>query len=179
MTADPISFPAAVGAPPNTLEPVELIGAQLRINGWVEMGRFHRLSDLVAAGSDSIRLRRATVLNRRGMSTSDQVDLLHVRLNDVTLIAQRRFHQPAQGSPELMVAKVVEPVTLVTPTLRVAGDISLYPGVDQTAYLQGSDPPFLALRSAAVRWLADRRLKAGFEFALVNRTHVVAFVVRD
>ncbi|HET7140890.1 MAG TPA: hypothetical protein VFJ03_00245 [Candidatus Limnocylindria bacterium] len=61
----------------------------------------------------------------------------------------------------------------------VEGIVSLYPGAELVAYLQASDPPFLPLRDVRIRWLADRRLKASYEFALLNRAHVVAVTGLD
>ena len=177
MTIDSISFAwRETVAPRSTLQQVELIGPQLRLAGWADVGPFPRLSDLITVASDSIQIHDAVVLNRRGMETADRVDRFHVRLRDITLIAQRLIYEVSQPpSPDLVVNKVRREVMLLTPSLRISGAISLYPGADPVAFLQGTDPPFVPLLSPVVRWLADRRLKTVFAFALVNRGHLVAF----
>ena len=162
-------------SPRSTLQRVELLGPQLRVAGWVELGPFPRLSDLVTVASESVQLHDAVVLNRRGMETADRVDLLHVRLREVTLVAQRLVYESAPPSPELVVNKLRRDLVILTQNLAISGAVSLYPGASAVAFLQGSDPPFLPLLSPSVRWLADRRLKTSFAFGLVNRAHLVAF----
>ena len=180
MTIDTISSAwRETLAPRSTLQRVELIGPQLRLAGLVDLGPFPRLSDLVTVASEMLPLRDAVVLNRRGMETADRANLLHVRLRDVTLIAQRLVYESIPPGPEMMVNKVTRDVFVMTPSLTINGTLSLYPGAGALAFLQASDPLFLPLRSPAVRWLADRRLKTSFVFGLVNRGHLVAFSAAD
>jgi len=158
---------------------VEVIGTHLRITGDIQLRGFHRLSDFVSLQSGMLTLRDVTLLNRRGMATTDQVTELTIRQSDLTLIAQRYAPPPEPASDDVVVDKIPRRILAVTTGHVVEGTVSLYPGADLMTFLQASDPPFLALLDARVRWLADRRLKTTYEFVLLNRSHVVAVTALD
>jgi hypothetical protein len=161
-------------APPNRMQTVELIGTHLRVAGRVDLGGFDRLSDCVSLQTGSVHLRDVTLLNRRGMATADTLAELVVRLTDLALITQRVA--PLLPSPpgELKVNKIPRRIMAVTVGHVVEGTVGLYPGAELMAFLQASDPPFLPLRDVRVRWLADRRLKTSYDFALLNRAQIIA-----
>ena len=158
---------------------VEVIGTHLRAAGMLELRGFHRLSDFVSLQSGSLQLRDVTLLNRRGMPTADQFDELEMAMTDVTLIAQREPMVPEPASQDVYVEKVHRRILAITVGHLVEGTISLYPGADLRMFLQASDPPFLPLLDARVRWLTDRRLKTRFAFVLLNRSHIVASAAAD
>jgi hypothetical protein len=179
MISDTYPVTRSDQAPAAATQFVEVIGTHLRISGTVDLHGFGRLSDYVSLQPGSVPLWDVTLLNRRGMATTDVLPGLAIRLSDLTLIAQREaWAQPAAGA-DLFVDKVRRRVMAVTVGHVVEGTIALYPSADLMAYLQGSDPPFLPLVEANVRWLADRRLKTRYEFVLLNRSHVVAFTGLD
>lgn len=157
----------------HTTQAVELVGTHLRIAGSVRLGGFHRLSDYVSLQSQSIRLVDVTLLNRRGMPTADHLRHFAVRQSDVTFIAQRSAPptQPATG--DVRIEKVQRRILAVTTGHVLEGTVSLYPGADLMGFLESTDPPFLPVLEARVRWLADRRLKTTYEFLLLNRAHII------
>jgi hypothetical protein len=161
-------------AAPSRMQAVELIGTHLRVAGDIDLGGFDRLSDYVSLQPGSVHLHHVTLLNRRGMPTADTLPQLVVRLRDLALITQRLAPRLPPPAPEVRVAKVPRRIMAMTVGHVVEGTVSLYPGAELEAYLEASDPPFLSLRDVRIRWLADRRLKAGYEFALLNRAQVIA-----
>jgi hypothetical protein len=164
----------ALQAAPSRLQTVELIGTHLRVAGEIDLGGFDRLSDYVSLQPGSVHLHAVTLLNRRGQLTADTLPQLVVRLKDLALITQRVAPRPQSSSPEVRVAKVARRIMAMTVGHVVEGTVSLYPGAELVAYLEASDPPFLALRDVRIRWLADRRLKASYDFALLNRAQIIA-----
>jgi hypothetical protein len=162
------------GPRPGQRQTVELIGTHLRVAGKIDLGGFDRLSDYVSLQPGSVHLHDVTLLNRRGMETADRLAGLVVRLTDLALITQRVAPPQASPSTDIKVNKVTRRVMAVTVGHVVEGTVSLYPGAELMAYLQGSDPPFLPLRDVRVRWLADRRLKTSYDFALLNRAQIIA-----
>jgi hypothetical protein len=174
MTVEAPAWQQEQWAPPTRMQTVELIGTHLRVAGKIDLGGFDRLSDYVSLQTGSVHLRDATLLNRRGMATADTLSELVVRLTDLALITQRVA--PALPAPpgEIKVNKIPRRILAVTVGHIVEGTVSLYPGAELVPYLEASDPPFLPLREVRIRWLADRRLKTSYEFALLNRSHIIA-----
>jgi hypothetical protein len=85
------------------------------------------------------------------METADRLAGLVVRLTDLALITQRVAPPLPSPSTDIKVNKVTRRVMAVTVGHVVEGTVSLYPGAELMAYLQGSDPPFLPLRDVRVR----------------------------
>ena len=158
---------------------VELIGNDLRVGGSVDLGGFGRLSDYVSLQSGSVQLHEAMILNRRGMPTADRLPEMIIRLHDLALIGQRMAPRPAPVLADVRVEKERLRILAITAAHIVEGTVSLYPGAELMAYLQATDPPFLPLLDATLRWLSDRRLKTHFEFALLNRAQMVAVAPLD
>jgi hypothetical protein len=161
-------------APPARVQTVELIGTHLRVAGKIDLGGFGRLSDYVSLQTGSVHLQEVTLLNRRGMATADTLAKLVVRLTDLALITQRDALPLSPPSTEIKVNKVARRIMAVTVGHIVEGTVSLYPGAELMAYLEASDPPFLPMREVRIRWLADRRLKTSYDFALLNRAQIIA-----
>jgi hypothetical protein len=174
MTVDAPAWADQPWAPPNRKQTVELIGTHLRVAGKIDLGGFDRLSDYVSLQTGSVHLHEVTLLNRRGMTTADTLTELVVRLTDLALITQRVAPPLPEPRGELKVNKISRRIMAVTVGHVVEGTVSLYPGAELVAYLEASDPPFLPLRDVRIRWLADRRLKTSYDFALLNRAQVIA-----
>jgi len=171
-THPPVERPESPGAP---VHAVELIGLNARVSGLVRTGSFDRLSDFVSAQPGALRLQDALLLNRRGQPTSDLLTGLRVRLEEITVIGERAGWAPVQkGAEDVYVEKRRERGTLLTRSHIAEATISLYPGASAAAYLEALDPPFLPVLDLRLRWLADRRLRGSWPFALVNRRHLVA-----
>jgi hypothetical protein len=174
VIAEHIAGPEIDQAAPAARQQVEVIGVHLRVMGDMQLRGFHRLSDFVSLQTGSVVLRDVTLLNRRGMPTADRLDELSIRVAHLTLIAQRIAPRSEPGSDEVHVEKERHRILALSEGHVVEGTVSLYPGADIMRFLESSDPPFLPLLDARVRWLADRRLKTRYEFLLLNRAHVVA-----
>ena len=153
---------------------MELIGPQLRVSGSVDVGTFPRLSDFMAAHAGAVRVHDAVILNRRGMPTAETMETLHLRLEEVSLIGQRRVPELDPPSGDVFIDKWRQRVTIVTAAHVLDATVSLYPGADAVAYLEAPDPPFVPLQHVSVRWVQDRRLRASFPFALLHRRAIVA-----
>ena len=129
--------------------------------------------------SGFVPLRDVIHLNKRGQPTADVFPRLSVRISELTLIAQRQVEPPeADGdepAQEHHIEKVKRRIRSVTTGHLVEGTISLYQAVDLMTFLESSDPAFLPITDATVRWLSDRRLKGRFDFLLLNRAHAVAY----
>jgi hypothetical protein len=160
------------------LRRVEIMGLNLRLSGAVDIGSFTRLTDFVMSLPGSLRLEDATVLNRRGTPTTDVLPELRLYAEQLVLIAETEA-PPSEppAVPDVFVSKRQEAVTLLTTAHVVRGTISLYPGASASAYLLSPEPAFMPMQDVTVRWLADRRLRRRFGFALVNRRHLVGVAV--
>jgi hypothetical protein len=175
-TSAPLPFEQA--RPAHT-ELVELIGNDLRVGGSIDLGGFGRLSDYVSLQSGTVHLHEAMILNRRGMPTADSLPEMVIQLHDLAVIGQRVALRPAPVLADIRVEKIPRRIMAVTAAHIVEGTVSLYPGAELMTYLQATDPPFLPLLNARLRWLSDRRLKTSFEFALLNRAQIVAVAPLD
>jgi hypothetical protein len=176
QTSTPLPFEQAK---PAHTELVELIGNDLRVGGSVDLGGFGRLSDYVSLQSGTVHLQQAMILNRRGMPTADSLPEMVIRLHDLTVIGQRVAPLPTPVLADVRVDKIPRRIMAVTAAHIVEGTVSLYPGAELMSYLQATDPPFLPLLNARLRWLSDRRLKTSYEFALLNRAQIVAVAPLD
>jgi hypothetical protein len=158
---------------------VELIGAQVRVSGSVDVGSFPRLSDFVAVHAGTLRLYDAVLLNRRGLPTAERMESLHLRLEEISLIGQRHTAELERPNEDLFVDKWRQRVTILTVAHVLDATVSLYPGAEAVTYLEAPDPPFVPLQHVSVRWVGDRRLRASFSFALLNRQAIVAVALQD
>jgi hypothetical protein len=65
-------------------------------------------------------------------------------------------------------------IVVVTPGHTLTGEVHLIPGGDLGSFIESDDPPFIPLTDVRTRSLADRRIIARYNFALLNRRHIVA-----
>jgi hypothetical protein len=153
---------------------VELVGPHLRLAGGISLGRFRRLSDLVNHHEGLIGLRNATVLRRNGTATRVTAPTIWVSPTEVTLIGEPGTPPTKDAPPEFRIPKEPHDLVFVTPGHTLTGQIHLIPGGELGAFIESTDPPFIALTDARTRSLADRRIIARYDFALLNRRHIVA-----
>jgi len=159
---------------------VEVVGLHLRISGEVQLGTFHRLADYVNLQTSGFTLHAARLLNRRGMPTADVLREVAIHTPDVTAFAQRYSPPPEpsmDASDESRAEKERYRMIAVTPGHIIEGTVEIYAGAEVISFLQASDPPFLPLVDARLRWLADRRVKTTYSFLLLNRLHIVGVTV--
>ena len=153
---------------------VELVGPHLRLAGTIGLGRFRRLSDLVNNHEGLIGLRNATILRRNGTPTRVTASIIWVSPAEVSLIGEPGDVAAATPPPEFRIAKEPRDLVFVTPGHTLTGQIHLVAGGELSSFIESNDPPFIALTDARTRSLADRRIVARYDFALLNRRHIVA-----
>jgi hypothetical protein len=170
---------SAFDAPLGTTVAVELVGPHLRMAGTIGLGRFRRLSDLLNNHDGLIGLHDATILRRNGTATRVTAPTIWVSPAEVTLIGESGSSEAEEAPPEFRIPKVARPLVFVTPGHTLTGEVHLIEGGQLSSFVESNDPPFIALTDARTRSLADRRITARYEFALLNRRHIVATTVLD
>jgi hypothetical protein len=177
---DPFDTVAPIDGP---YEPIEIVGPNLRITGTISMGRFGRVTDLINASSDFLRIRDARVLKRNGDATNMVLSELLVDQDEVSFIAQHDAEVPQPGSavgfvePNFgAVAEIRKPreFVLFTPGHTVSGKVHLFGETDLAAFVDATSPRFVAVIDATVRSLVDTRIASHFDFVLINRTQMIA-----
>lgn len=153
---------------------VELVGPHLRISGTIGLGRFRRLSDLLNNQDGLIGLRDATILRRNGTATRVTAPVIWVSPAEVTLIGEAGPSSSSEAPVEFRIRKTARPLVFVTPGHTLTGQVHIVEGGQLSSFIESNDPPFMALTDARTRSLADRRIIARYDFALLNRRHIVA-----
>jgi hypothetical protein len=156
---------------------VELVGPHLRLSGAIGLGRFRRLSDLVNHHEGLIGLRNATILRRNGTATRVTAPMIWVSPAEVTLIGESPGGTAPEAPPEFRIRKEPLDLVFVTPGHTLTGQVHIVADGQFAAFIESNDPPFIALTDARTRSLADRRIIARYDFALLNRRHIVATTV--
>jgi hypothetical protein len=162
--------PTAIGTPVD----VELVGPHLRMSGTIGLGRFRRLSDLLNNHDGLIGLHHATILRRNGTATRVTAPVIWVSPAEVTLIGEAASSTPAEVPLEFRIRKMARSLVFVTPGHTITGQVHIVEGGQLSSFIESNDPPFIALTDARTRSLADRRIIARYDFALLNRRHIVA-----
>lgn len=154
---------------------VELVGPHLRVAGTFDLGRFRRLSDFLNNQVGLMALHRATVLRRNGDPTKVTARHIWVSPAEVTIIGQTD-EVAANGAapPEFRIPKRPEGLIIVTPGHTLTGQVYIPLGGDLSIFVESPDPAFLPMTDVRTRSLADRRIIARYDFAMLNRRHVVA-----
>jgi hypothetical protein len=153
---------------------VELVGPHLRMSGTIGLGRFRRLSDLLNNHDGLIGLHDATILRRNGTATRVTAPVIWVSPAEVTLIGEAESSEPVEAPIEFRIRKIARSLVFVTPGHTMTGDVHIVEGGQLSSFIESNDPPFIALTDARTRSLADRRIIARYDFALLNRRHIVA-----
>ncbi len=170
--------PAAehVATRPGSRMRVEVIRSGLRAEGYLDTAQFPRLSDYVNNTLGGFcRLQDATL--HAGAGSQDETGLdLHVKLDEIVLIAQTRL-QPRPIAPEQVVPKTARRLLFITPALRVSGMAYLHVQGSLDGFLESSDPPFIPLTHVHVRWHSGHQV-GHYPFALLQRRHIVGVAVQ-
>jgi hypothetical protein len=170
-------LPEAVEA--GTVEAVELAGPHLRLSGEIGLGRFRRLSDVVNNQQGPIMLHGATVLRRNGTPTRVTTPSIWVNPAEVTLIGQASSAAEEGGPSDLRIAKESHLLIVVTPGHTLSGWVYIPMGGALSSFIESSEPAFIPITDVRARSLADRRIVTRYQFALLNRRHVVAATEGD
>ena len=153
---------------------VELIGPHLRLKGRISLGYHRRITDLMNSQEGMFRIADAIVLRRNGDPTRVRVPDLWVAPAEVTLIADLEVTDMSDGPQDLQIRRVPTGLIIVTPGHTVNGTIYMAPEAQLDVYVESPTPPFVPMTDVHTRSLADRRVRAHYEFAVLNRRHIVA-----
>jgi hypothetical protein len=164
---------------PGALEPVELAGPHLRLSGGIALGRFRRLSDVVNHQQGPMLLHDATVLRRNGTATRVTTPSIWVNPAEVTLIGQATTNQDDTAPADLRIPKESHLLIVVTPGHTLTADVYIPSGGALSSFIESTDPAFIPITDVRARSLADRRVITRYQFALLNRRHVVAATEAD
>jgi len=164
---------AGHGAAGNT-RLVELIGPHLRLRGRLNLGYHRRLTDLMNSHEGMIRVSDAIVLRRNGDPTRVSVPDLWVAPAEVTLIADLDVGEATPFAKDLEITKIPIGLIVVSPGHTINGTVFTPPGAQLDVFVESPTPPFVPMTDLHTRSLADRRVRAHYEFAVLNRRHIVA-----
>ena len=169
-----VSPVAAGDAGLDAVEAVELAGPHLRLSGGIALGRFRRLSDVVNHQQGPMLLYDATVLRRNGTATRVTTPSIWVNPAEVTLIGQATTNQHDTAPADLRIQKEAHLLIVVTPGHTLTAEVYIPMGGALSAFIESTDPAFVPITDVRARSLADRRVITHYQFALLNRRHVVA-----
>lgn len=152
---------------------VEVVGPHLRLAGSIGLGRFARLTDRLNHHEGLLLLRDATVLRRNGSPTRVTTASIWMNLGEVTLVGEAKSDGPGAVS-DLRIVKESRTLVVVTPGHTLTGEVYIPIGAELAQFIESVDPAFIPMTDVRTRSLADRRVISRYEFALVNRRHIVA-----
>jgi hypothetical protein len=152
---------------------VEIVGPHLRLSGKLNLGSWRRITDLVNNQDGLFRITDAVVLRRSGEPTKVSVPDLWVSPGEVTLIAEVAT-LGTTPAPEFMIPKRATGLIIVTPGHTVTGEVYIPELAQLSVFIESSSPPFIPMTTVRTRSLADRRVRANYAFAALNRKHIVA-----
>jgi hypothetical protein len=177
------SFDAGPAGAPNREEPIELVGTHLRLTGIIGLNRFGRLSDLINGSSGAVRIHDARLLLPNGDPTDLILPQLMVDQDEISFIAQRE-KQPRDAS--IMTGfgghanvggstfRTPRMFVMFMPGHTVWGNVYVFGETDLSAFMDATDPRFVAVTEVRTQSLAQRRIINEFPFVLINRTQMIA-----
>lgn len=161
--------------PEQTAVAIELVGPHLRVAGMMMTGYHRRLSDFVNSHLGLLHIHQATILRRNGEPTKVTTPSIWASPTEVTLIAQTAERPSDKDTPaDFVIPKVAHTLVVVTSGHTLTGDVHVPPGAELAVFIESSDPQFVPMTDVRARSLADRRIISRYDFALLNRRHVVA-----
>jgi hypothetical protein len=153
---------------------IELVGQHLRLSGTVLIGFHRRLSDFINNHEGLIHLHDVTVLRRNGDPTKVTAPSIWVSPEEVALIGQSADQSTRDTNPEWFLDKKPYTLIVVTSGHTLSGVVSLNREAVLTAFIESPSPHWIPMTDVRTRSLADRRIISRYEFALLNRRHIVA-----
>jgi len=153
---------------------VELIGPHIRLRGNISLGYHRRLTDVMNSHEGMVRISDAIVLRRNGDPTKVSVPDLWVAPAEITIIADLEGSEGVPPPSDLKIPKVPVGLIVVTPGHTVNGAVYTPPGALLDVFVESPTPPFVPMTDVHTRSLADRRVRAHYEFVVLNRRHIVA-----
>lgn len=158
--------------PPEATVAVELVGPHLRLAGEIGLGRFGRLTDRLNHHEGALLVNAATVLRRNGTPTRVRTRSIWMNLGEVTIVGEATSQ--GASSPDLRIPKEARLLVVVTPGHTLTGNVYIPIGAELGHFVESVDPSFIPMTDVRTRSLADRRVVGRYDFALVNRRHIVA-----
>ena len=158
---------------------VEIMGPHIRLAASINIGQFRRLSDFLNHRDGLLALRDAVVMRRNGEPTKVVTPSIWLNPNDLTLVAETENLAPASpfnpnASGDFGLAKVAVAMIFVTPGHTLTGNVFIPESAELDAFIESPDPSFVPMTDVRTRSLADRRVITRYQFALLNRRHIVA-----
>jgi hypothetical protein len=151
---------------------IELIGAQLRAGGTLCVSGRQRLSDYVNLLEGFFRIEDVVLRARNGDPTRVVLPEVRIRLDDITIVGQARSRREGgQGQDHIL--KLPHRIVVMTTALEIYGYVHLSELGSVEAFVDASYPRFVPMTNVHVRWLVDRRLAGRFDFALLQRSHII------
>jgi hypothetical protein len=151
---------------------VELIGTQLRAGGTLCVSGRQRLSDYVNVLEGFFRIEDVVLRTRNGDPTRVVLPEFRIRLDDITVVGQARSKREA-GQDQDHILKLPHRIVVMTTAHEIYGYVHLHELGSVEAFVDASYPRFVPMTNVHVRWLADRRLAGRFDFALLQRCHII------
>ncbi len=170
-------FDGSLAQPPVAAEggqPIELVGQHLRLSGSVQIGFHRRLSDFVNNHEGLMHLTEVTILRRNGDPTKVTAPSIWVSPEEVTLIGQQTDPTLRETPTEWLLNKRAHSLIVVTPGHTLSGEVHLNEEAILAAFIESPSPQWIPMTDVRTRSLADRRVISRYEFALLNRHHIVA-----
>ena len=154
---------------------VEIVGPHLRITGRLDLGSFHRVTDLVNRSSSVLfHLSDAKVLLNDGQQSSLAVGDLWVSPAEITVIAETESSRDDRPRDVVIVTKTPRELAIVTTGHTLTGRVYTTPHATLEVFLESPDPQYLPMTDLRVRSLINQQIEAEYAFALVNRRHIIA-----
>ena len=175
-----VKTPDAIpGQAEGRLEAVELVGTNLRMTGTMSLGRFGRLSDLVNHAQGYVRIQDARLLRRNGEPTSLVLPELMVDQDEISFIAQTVVPPMGAGTggdirERSTIERAPRHLVMFTPGHVVTGKVMMIVDSQLSNFVEATEPRFVPTTEVTTRSLSDRRIIGHYEFALVNRTQMIA-----
>jgi hypothetical protein len=173
ILGETMAAPLAGRAVAGRMRRVEIVGPHLRLAGMLNLGHYRRITDLVNSQDGLFRVADATVLRRSGEPTKVTVPDLWVSPGEVTLIAEMD-NEGVEPAPDFMIPKKPTGLIVVTPGHTVTGEVYTPSEAQLAVFIESPSPPFIPMTNVRTRSLADRRVRARYAFAVLNRRHIVA-----
>ena len=159
---------------------IELIGSQLRATADLEVPATQRVSDYFGLLQGFCRVSDLVLLTHLGKPSRIRLQEARIRLDDIAVVGESRQcscsdTRPAETLRALFVPKRPHRLVVMTPDHLIYGDTHLAQNGSLTAFIDAEHPRFVPMTNVRVRWLADRRLASRYNFALLQRSHIIGF----
>ena len=161
-----------LGPPPPTRPQVELLGAELRAAGTLDLRAFTRISDYVNMAGSFFELGDAALLRADGMPMGVRMPSLRVRLDDIEIVGQRG-PEPTIVSEDRYVPKAPRSLIVMTATHLIQGSAHLHPQSTLVAFVDATEPRFMPMTDVTIRRVGDGASIGRYAFVLIHRRHVI------